>query len=231
MQGLVAIVVLLALAVAAPAAAAKGRVLATGDSMIQLVDHALDERLPRGVRVRSDAHIGTGLSKPFMLNWPRHAKRTARSYRPRASVVFLGANDGFPLRYKGRRVDCCSRRWSEAYAAQARRMMRALSRKGRSRVYWLTLPAARPNNFNRVFRRVNRGLEIAAKGKRKKGIRLVDLRPIFTPNGYRSSIRRSGRRVTVRQSDGIHLNVRGASIAARRVARLMRRDGLFKRRW
>jgi hypothetical protein len=78
---------------------------------------------------------------------------------------------------------------------------------------------------------VNRGLEIAAKGKRKKGIRLVDLRPIFTPNGYRSSIRRGGRRVTVRQSDGIHLNVRGASIAARRVARLMRRDGLFKRRW
>jgi hypothetical protein len=59
----------------------------------------------------------------------------------------------------------------------------------------------------------------------------VDLRPIFTPNGrFRSSIRRGGRRVRVRQSDGIHLNARGAGIAARRVARLMRRDGVFRRR-
>ena len=64
---------------------------------------------PYHLRVKRDAHVGTGLSKPFQLNWPRHARRMARRYHPRASVVFIGANDGFPLRYHGKRRDCCSR--------------------------------------------------------------------------------------------------------------------------
>jgi hypothetical protein len=218
------------IAIAAPAAEANRRVLATGDSMIQLVDHALARKLePRKLRVRSDAHIGSGLSKPFLVNWPRHAKRVARRYRPRASVVFLGANEGFPIRYRGKRVDCCSRRWSKAYAAQARRVMRALTRDGRSRVYWLTLPAARERKWNRIYRRVNAGLEIAAAAERERGVRLLDMGRIFTPKGrFQSSIRRGGRRVTVRQSDGIHLNARGAAIAARVTVRAMRRDGLLR---
>jgi hypothetical protein len=219
----------LVLAVVPPAALANHRVLATGDSMIQLVDHALADRLaPDRFKVKSDAHVGTGLSKPFLIDWPRHAKHVAATYKPRASVVFLGANEGFPIRYHGEKVNCCSRRWSQAYAARAERMMRALEREGHGRVYWLTLPAARPHNWNRIYRRVNAGIEIAAAAERANGVRLVDMRRVFTPNGhFQSSIRRGGRRVTVRQSDGIHLNVRGASIAARVVARAMRRDGLL----
>ena len=51
---------------------------------------------------------------------------------------------------------------------------------------------------------------------------------IFTPKGrFQSSIRRGGRRVVVRQSDGIHLNPRGAAIAARVAVRAMRHDGLL----
>lgn len=223
-------VLALAIAAAAPAGAlASHRVLATGDSMIQLVDHSLASRLePHHLRVRSDAHVGTGLSKPFLINWPRHAQRVADSYKPRATVVFLGANEGFPIRYQGKKVNCCSRRWSQAYAAQARRMMRALERGGLGRVYWLTLPAARDHKWNRIYKRVNAGIEIAAAAESENGVRLVDMRPVFTPTGrFQSSIRRGGRRVTVRQSDGIHLNARGARIAARVVVRAMRRDGLL----
>ena len=218
-------------AVAAPAAPAhsRGRVLASGDSMIQIVDVLLRERLkPYHLRVKSDAHIGTGISKSFQLNWPRHARHMAKRYHPRASVVFIGANDGFPMRYHGKRVNCCSERWVKAYAARVREMMRALERQGRSRVYWLTLPAARPHKWNRIYRRVNRGIEMAANAEQDRGVEVVDLRPIFTPTGhYRRTVKRHGRRIVVRQSDGIHLNRAGAAIAARVVARHMRRDGLL----
>jgi hypothetical protein len=216
---------------AAPAAAAhsRGRILASGDSMIEIVDNFLRDRLePYRLHVKFDDHIGTGLSKPFQLNWPRHARRMARRYHPRASVVFIGANDGFSLRYHGKRVNCCSRKWTLAYAREVRKMMRALERGGKSRVYWLTLPAARKHTWNRIYRHVNRGIEIAAREERHRKVEIVDLRPVFTPTGhYRRSIRRRGKRVVVRQSDGIHLNRAGAAIAARMIERAMRRDGLL----
>jgi hypothetical protein len=209
--------------------AARGRVLAAGDSMIQVVDGFLKRGVGRrGFRLKSDAHVGTGLSKSFLLPWVTHSRRIARRYRPTASVVFLGANEGFPMRYQGHRVECCKREWRLAYSARARAMMRALERRGRSRVYWLTLPAARAHRWNRIYRAVNDGLEMAAAAEGDR-VRLLDMGRIFTPGGrFRQTIVRGGRRVSVRQRDGIHLNVAGARIAAQAVLRRMRRDHLFR---
>ena len=39
-----------------------------------------------------------------------------------------------------------------------------------------------------------------------------------------------GRRVSVRQPDGVHLSIGGASIATQLIVRRMRRDGLIGRR-
>jgi hypothetical protein len=218
----------LLLATAAPASAKTGRVVATGDSMIQIVDSFLKKELePNGLRVRSDAHVGTGISKPFQFDWVRHARYIARHYRPHATVVFLGANEGFPLRWQGKRRNCCSRAWRMAYAARAQKMMRSLERDGAARVYWLTIPAARPRAWNHRYRAVNRALQSAAK-REGDGVRLLDMGALFTPSGhFQQTIKRGGRRVSVRQSDGIHLNVAGARIAARYVVRQMHRDMLF----
>lgn len=222
--------VLALLLVPAPATAARsGRVLASGDSMIQIVDGLLAQKLRRQhFRVRSDAHIGTGISKPFQLDWVAHARKLAASYRPSATVVFLGANDGFPLRFEGRRRNCCSRAWRKAYAARAQAMMQALERDGEARVYWLTLPAARPGNWNHIYRSVNLALHTASR-REGDGVRLVDMGAVFTPSGrFQQTIVRDGRRISVRQADGIHLNVAGARIATRVVVRRMRRDHLFR---
>ena len=212
----------------AQGAASVGTVLATGDSMIQIVDSFLERRLERrpGVRVHSDARISTGLSKPFLLNWPRHARSQARRLRPRVTVVFIGANDGFPFpARRGGRVACCGRAWRVQYACRARRMMRAYARGGAGQVYWLLLPQARGGPYRRVYPAVNRALRRAAR-PRGDHVRLVHLNRLFTPHGrYRDVIRHRGRRVHVRQRDGIHLSVAGASIAAGIVARLIRRDG------
>lgn len=225
-----AVAIALVLALAAPASAAKsGRVLASGDSMIQVVDGFIKKRVARQhFRLRSDAHVGTGISKPFLLDWVSHARRIAASYRPTASVVFLGANEGFPLRWQGKRRNCCSRPWRKAYARRAQAMMRSLERDGAGRVYWLTLPAARPSHWNRIYRSVNLALRTAAR-REGEGVRLLDMGAVFTPRGrFQQTIARGGRRISVRQSDGIHLNAAGARIAARIVVRRMGRDRLFR---
>ncbi|MEA2401087.1 MAG: uncharacterized protein QOK00_1490 [Thermoleophilaceae bacterium] len=202
------------------------RILATGDSMIQIVDSFMRERAGsrRGV-VRSDARVATGISKPSLLDWRAHAREQAASVRPDATVVFLGANDGFPMAG----ADCCGAPWIAEYARRARDMMRTYARGGRGRVYWLLLPAPREGFFREAFPAVNAALREAAR-RLGDDVRLIDLGQVFTPGGrYRSSMTIDGKRVRVRQDDGVHLNTAGAALAARLVIEAMERDRMLPR--
>jgi len=208
------------------------RLLATGDSMIQVIDGLLAGRLRgrRATSVRSDARISTGISKPDMLDWVRKAAAQARTVHPDVTVVFLGANDGFPMkRPSGARVACCGAGWVAEYARRVEAMMRSYERGGRSLVYWMTLPAPRPGNFAHVFRAVNRAIR-RARVRVGGGARLIDLVPVFTPGGrFRQRVTFRGQTVSARQPDGIHLSLAGASIATTLLIERLRADRALPR--
>ena len=192
------------------------RILAAGDSEIQVLDGFLRQRLKRfGASVISDDHISTSISNPRFFNWPQRARTTASTIRPDVTVMFLGANDGFPLRSPGGvQVRCCRPAWSTQLARRTRGMMRSYSRGGQGRVYWMLLPPPRKASFARVFRAVNRGYLEAAKSF-PDTVQIVDLRRVF-PNPNRG-----------RQADGIHLSTGSARIAAGVIERAMRADGVL----
>jgi hypothetical protein len=178
---------------------------------------------PRGAGVRSDARISTGISKPFLVDWPALARRQARTVRPDVTVVFLGANDGFPFGS----TQCCGQDWVDAYATRVQAMMAAYSRQGRGLVYWLTLPAPRPAQWRSVYPAVNRAVRRAAAAFAGQ-VRVVDLAKVFTPGDrFRQSMTWQGRRENVRQGDGVHLSVAGSAIAATVIERALRRDGVI----
>jgi hypothetical protein len=111
-----------------------------------------------------------------------------------------------------------------AYARRVEAMMRSYLRGGRSRVYWLTLPAPRPASFARVFSHVNAAIKRAARRVRG-GVRVIDLVPVFTPGGdFRQTITFHGRTIDARQPDGIHLSLAGAAVAATLVIDRLRAD-------
>ena len=199
------------------------KVLATGDSMVQRLDASLARRLrPLGVRVRSDAHPATGISKPSPVDWLETARRQAGSL-PDVVVMFIGAGDTFPL--SG--ASCCREPWVAEYARRARSMMGAYARGGRARVYWLLLPTPREGFVRRSFPAINRALRRAAASARRD-VRIVDLVDVFSPGGrYRKWIRRGDREVGVRQADGIHLSDEGAAIAAGVVVRILREERIL----
>jgi hypothetical protein len=198
------------------------RILATGDSMIQIVDSFMRERAQPAM-LRSDARVSTGISKPALLDWRKHAREQVADIHPDVTVMFLGANDGFPMAG----ADCCGMPWIAEYARRARDMMRTYARGGRGRVYWLLLPAARGGLFRETFPAVNAALRQAASGL-GDDVRLIELNEVFTPGGrYRKSMRIGGKRVPVRQSDGVHLNTTGAELAARLVVGALRRDRML----
>ena len=166
-----------------------------------------------------------GISKSGLLDWGRLSTDQVREDEPDAVVVFIGANEGFPLPGPGgEEIDCCGPEWAAAYANRVRRMMDTYRQDGQARVYWLTLPLPRDGELAEVARSVNAAIEVAAQPFRAQ-VRVLDMEQLFTPGGrYRDAMTVGGRRRIVRDADGIHLNNAGAGIAADAVLAAVRRD-------
>jgi lysophospholipase L1-like esterase len=194
--------------------------------MTMPLDRDLARQLSRdGVRVIRDPRVGTGISKTFGVDWVALSSRQVRRYRPDGVVIFIGANDGFPLAdHRGRAIACCSAAWTALYASRARRMADNYRRKGASRVYWVTIPTPREAARRPIARAVNAAIAIAAQPWADQ-VRVIDTVPTFTPGGiYRDSMPVGGIETVVRESDGIHLNAAGSSILAKMVLGLIAKD-------
>jgi hypothetical protein len=202
------------------------RLLATGDSEIQLIDQFLASSLAgRRVDVASDARIGTGISKLQLFDWIGHAWAQAGSLQPDITVMFIGGNDDFAIQTRsGSWVLCCGRRWSELLADRVDEMMRAYLRGGAGRVYWFMLPAPRDPRLAGSFAGANVAYGIAA-ARHPDGVHLMRADHVFTPNGYfQQTINYHGQQVSVREADGYHLNAAGDQIATSMLIDAMRAD-------
>ena len=188
--------------------------LVTGDSMSMPLDVDLARELaPKGVHVIRDPHIGTGISKTSVVDWGKLATFQVERHRPDAVVVFIGANDGFPMPAAGgREIQCCTPEWAAIYANRVRQMVDTYRRDGAARVYWITLPTPREKARQAIARTVNAAIQVAAQPWASQ-VRVIDTVPIFTPgNVYRDAMNVGGKQTIVRQSDGIHLNDTGANL-------------------
>jgi lysophospholipase L1-like esterase len=203
-----------------------GTLLVTGDSLSQPLDAELARDLAGrdGVRVVRDARLGTGISKSDLLDWGKLSVAQTRKVRPDAVVMFLGANEGFPIEVGGKEAECCGGAWASQYAFRARSMMNVYRRNGAARVYWLLLPQPRDAARARITRAVNAAITVAAEPYRAQ-VRVLDMGAIFTPGGrFRAAMSVGGRETIVREPDGVHLNDAGARVAASAVLRAVDRD-------
>jgi hypothetical protein len=202
--------------------------LVTGDSLAMPLDVETARRMAErdeDVDVQRDPHVGTGISKTGLVDWGKLSTQHVSEREPDAVVVFIGANEGFPLPGPdGANIDCCGPEWAAAYANRVRRMMNTYRQRGHARVYWLTLPIPRDGDLAEVARTVNAAIEVAAQPFRAQ-VRVLDMADLFTPGGrYRDAMTVDGRRRIVRDPDGIHLNGTGAGVAAEQVLEAVRRD-------
>jgi hypothetical protein len=197
-------------------------VLATGDSMIGLVGDLLrSDYTPAGVNVDEDSHPGTGITKPFLLNWEGYAKRQVDAFNPDVVVMALGANDG--LRLGG--IACCRRLWVKKYAKHVNRMITSYTKDGTTTLYWMLLPAPRPPRplIRRFYLAVNDGVRRAVR-KRTDVAHLVNVSKIVSPGfHYRERIHGT----SVRADDGIHLSVDGARLVVDDIEQQMEDDGVL----
>ncbi len=182
-----------------------------------------------GGLLKGDPHPGSGITKPFLLRWPEHARASARAQKPDATVVFLGAAvDTFPLIVEGEKVDCCGPAWVAEYVRQLRQMMAAYLRDGSALVYWILHPAPRDADRVPSHDAINRAIAQAA-ATFPDGIRTVDIASVISPGGvYREKAMYRGRLKVIREPDGIHLANAGIHLATEYLERVMRRDGMLR---
>jgi uncharacterized protein len=200
--------------------------LVTGDSMSEPLDHDLAETLiPKGVHVIQEPHIGTGISTTFVVDWGALSAEQVKHNHPEAVVVFIGANDGFPMEDSvGHQVECCGASWAAIYANRVRQMMNTYRQNGAAHVYWITLPAPRDPARQRIVRVVNAAIKVAAQPWASQ-VQIIDSVPIFTPGFvYRDAMSLAGKQTIVREADGIHLNEAGSSWLARYVLEDIRQN-------
>jgi hypothetical protein len=203
------------------------KLLVTGDSLSMPLDVELARRMAdsdEDVEVERDPHVGTGISKTGLVDWGKLSTEHASEREPDATVVFIGANEGFSMPgADGKDLECCGPDWAAEFAYRVRSMMNTYRQGGDARVYWLTLPLPRDGDLQKVARSVNAAIRVAAEPYRAQ-VRVLDMTSLFTPSGYRDAMEIDGRRQIVRDPDGIHLNNEGARLAADVVLRAVRRD-------
>jgi hypothetical protein len=194
-------------------------VLTTGDSSMQGIDSFLADELGDAANVESDVRPGTGIAKP-LGPWADLAQTQNRRFHQAATVVSLGVVDGFPLHAPDATTqECCGAGWVAEYTRRVRAMMKTYRRRGAARVLWLTLPI--PRGPRELADAVNRSVVQAASGL--DGVTVLRMDEFFTPDGFRQEMPYRGRTVSVREEDGIHLNIAGTAIAAKIVAAELRK--------
>jgi lysophospholipase L1-like esterase len=204
--------------------------LVTGDSLSTPLDTSLARDLaPKGVKVLRDPHLGSGISKSFLVDWGQLSVDQMRKDKPNAVVVFIGANEGFPFdKPGGGEIKCCGVDWATEYANRIRAMMNTYRAKGATQVYWVKLMTPRSKARAAIGRVVNAAIDVAAEPW-KTQVHLIDTIPIFTPNGYRDAMPINGEDTIVRIPDGIHLNDTGAAFLANIVIDRIGKDFAVKR--
>jgi hypothetical protein len=207
-------------------------VLVTGDSMVfGVLDVVRRSVRATGGTLHGDPNPGSGITKPTIVDWPVHARATVRKIHEDATVVFLGAaNDTFPVTTaSGASADCCTPEWVAEYVRRVRAMMATYLRGGNALVYWVLLPIARDPARTASIHAINGAIAQAA-ATFPDGVRLVDIAPAITPHGqYTDTIMYHGKRVVIRQGDGMHLANAGDHVVAQIILRAMRADGLVRR--
>ncbi|MEA2171241.1 MAG: uncharacterized protein QOF76_4541, partial [Solirubrobacteraceae bacterium] len=193
----------------------------TGDSLMQGPDALLEDRLDDQAVVHSDVHVGSGLTRPFIIDWQALPSKQLKEYKPDAVMLFLGANDNTAIGSVG----CCTDDWVAEYAKLARQTMMTYT-KGGAQVFWLNIPIPEQEDRQPNALAVNKALLQAAAGM--PDVHIVDIASVFTPgNVYRETMEYNGQVVHIRQSDGLHLSVAGSSITDKIIVEQLKKYGVL----
>jgi hypothetical protein len=169
------------------------------------------------VRTLTEYQVGTGLVRDDYWDWFRHSAAAMAALDPDVAVFMVGGNDGQPLLIRGSYAKAGTPAWTREYTRRVAGIMDVLAAGGR-RVVWIGMPPMRDPGLNASARRVD--AIFRREARRRPAVTYVDAYALFSGPGGRYADRIGD--VSMRLSDGVHLNVAGSQRLAARVLEAVR---------
>jgi hypothetical protein len=160
-----------------------------------------------------DSRVSSGLANPGFFDWPNQATTELADISPDIVVFIIGANDWSAV--------TGGDTWKADYAKRVEEMVSILAGSGRT-VYWVSAPIHRDTNMNDAVVQVN--VVAAAVVQRHPNVKFVDAYKLFSDTDGKFALNlpdETGKVVTMRAGDGVHLTTDGGDFLARAVFKLV----------
>jgi hypothetical protein len=156
-----------------------------------------------------DSRVSSGLSNPGFFDWPAQATKEMARLKPEVVVFIIGTNDySTPSGDDG---------WKADYAKRVEAMLTIFDAEGRT-VYWVGAPHLKDDKMDEGASAVNAvAQDVVAK---HKDAVYVDAHKLFSDSDgkYAQNLPdETGKVVTMRAGDGVHLTVDGGDHLANAV--------------
>jgi hypothetical protein len=160
-----------------------------------------------------DSRVSSGLADPGFFDWPDHATTEMARLDPEVVVFIIGTNDYAAVGD--------GNAWQAGYTAKVDSMMKTLIGPGRT-VYWIGAPTLKDQKMDAAAVEVNAIAQEVAK--QHPEVQYVDAHKLFAGSDGTFSYDlpdETGKVVTMRAGDGVHLTMDGAAYLARTVYKLV----------
>lgn len=187
------------------------RILVAGDSLMGFIGPALVNELDGyPVDVTEDWVVATGLARPDVLNWPAQLRADMAQHDPEVVVLGFGGNDMQDMATETGRVAVGTAAWKTEYQRRVAQVLNAVEAPHRT-VYWIGLPQTARDDIERVA--PAQAEAVQAEISARPWAHYVDTRTILSPDGTYTMylVDPDGTEVKVREGDGVHPNLAGAT--------------------
>lgn len=194
-----------------PSAADPVRILVAGDSLMGFIGPALVNELDGyPVDVTEDWKVATGLARPDVLNWPAQLTADMAQHDPEVVVLGFGGNDMQDMATETGRVAVGTAAWKTEYQRRVAQVLNAVEAPHRT-VYWIGLPVTARDDIERVA--PAQAQAVQAEISARPWAHYVNTRTILSPDGTYTMylVDPDGTEVKVREGDGVHPNLAGAT--------------------
>ncbi|MDO5473224.1 MAG: DUF459 domain-containing protein, partial [Akkermansia sp.] len=206
------------------------RIMFMGDSLMEDLGPATHRALRQrhGLSFILAAKFSTGLCRPDYFNWPENMENVVREGKPNLIVVFMGANDGMPIRWQGKvQHPVYGEPWRAAYREKMREVFDIAKRHG-CEILWVGLPPM-GGRYAHLLKQTEISQRTACS---EHGIEYLDTIPIMgDENGeFRAYITdATGKTIRIRRKDKEHLSPDGNKLlVSHLLPRIEKRISLFR---
>lgn len=190
------------------------RLWIAGDSLAGSLGPALGEQTADTGVVAPvyESRVSSGLASPGFHNWPKRAAAELDRLDPEAVAFIIGTNDYVIV--SGSRSPGAA--WVADYTARTEAMMALLVGPERRTVYWISPPIMRSEKMDAAVRQIGDLQRTVAR--EFPTVTFIDAHTLFADEDgeYAGTATDpvTGRTVTIRAGDGVHLSPDGADLLA-----------------